>query len=231
VIRSERPLLSGGETVPAADGHGERRRVLLVATRSPHKLGELRTLLHLPDTLLVSLEDAGIVEEAPEDGSTFDQNAAFKARYYAALSGLATLADDSGIEVDSLGGGPGVRTRRFAGDRATDEENNARMLAELAGLPPDRRTARYRCTLALVEPGVGRADERRVTIRRGTFEGRIATSPRGTGGFGYDPIFEPLTERPGGRTVGLFTSEEKNRVSHRARAARAMRRVLRASGY
>jgi len=230
VIRSERSLLSGGETVPAADGHGERRRVLLVATRSPHKLGELRTLLHLPDTLLVSLEDAGIVEEAPEDGSTFDQNAAFKARYYAALSGLATLADDSGIEVDSLGGGPGVRTRRFAGERATDEENNAKMLAQLAGLPPDRRTARYRCTLALVEP-VGPADERGVTIRRGTFEGRIAASPRGTGGFGYDPIFEPLTERPGGRTVGLFTPEEKDRVSHRAQAARAMRRVLRARGY
>ena len=228
MIRSEGSLLSGGETVPAADGHGERRRVLLVATRSPHKLGELRTLLHLSDTLLVSLEDAGIVEEAPEDGATFDENAAFKARFYATLSGLPTLADDSGIEVDALDGGPGVRTRRFAGERATDEENNAKMMAELAGLPPDRRTARYRCSLALVEPG---ADERRVTIRRGTFEGRIATSPRGTGGFGYDPIFEPLTERPGGRTVGLFTPEEKDRVSHRAQAARAMRRVLRARGY
>jgi XTP/dITP diphosphohydrolase len=208
-------------------------RTLLVATRSPHKLAELRTLLRLPGTRLVSLDEAGIAEEAPEDGATFDENAAFKARFYATLSGLPTLADDSGIEVDALDGGPGVRTRRFAGERATDEENNARMLAELAGLPPDRRTARYRCVLALAlaEPPAGRAGQRRVTIRRGAFEGRIATSPRGTGGFGYDPIFEPLTERPGGRTVGLFTPEEKNRVSHRARAARAMRRVLRARGY
>jgi XTP/dITP diphosphohydrolase len=209
---------------------GPGARTLLVATRSPHKLAELRTLLHLPGTRLISLGEAGIVDEAPEDGLTFDENAAFKARFYATLSGLPTLADDSGIEVDALDGGPGVRTRRFAGERATDEENNARMLAQLAGLPPDRRAARYRCTLALVEP-VGPADERGVTIGRGTFEGRIAASPRGTGGFGYDPIFEPLTERPGGRTVGLFTPEEKNRLSHRAQAARAMRRVLRARGY
>lgn len=210
---------------------GPGARTLLVATRSPHKLAELRTLLHLPGTRLISLDDAGIIEEAVEDGATFDDNAAFKARFYATLSGLPTLADDSGIEVDALDGGPGVRTRRFAGERATDEENNAKMLAELAGLPPDRRTARYRCALALVEPGAGGADEQPVTIRRGAFEGRIATSPRGTGGFGYDPIFEPDTERPGGRTVGLFAPEEKNRVSHRARAAGAMRRVLRVRGY
>ena len=230
-------------------------RVLVVATRSPHKLGELRQLLHLPRTRLVSLDDIGVVEEAPEDGDTFEANAVFKARYYAELSGLPTLADDSGIEVDALGGMPGVRTRRYAGEQATDEDNNVKLLAALRGLPPERRGARYRCVLAFVEPpasdrsalrgaapsarpGVGRPERpaaeppaRHATVRRGTFEGRIADGPRGSGGFGYDPIFEPAWEPPGGRTVGLYSSEEKNRVSHRAAAARAMRRVLIQRGY
>ena len=214
-------------------------RTLVVATRSAHKLAELRELLHLPDTRLVSLDDVGVEEEAPEDGDTFDSNAVFKARYYAERTRLPTLADDSGIEVDALGGGPGVRTRRYAGERATDEENNEKLLRELRGLPPARRGARYRCVLALVEPGrpsggsgtAGGSDAPAVVIRRGTFEGRIATEPRGTGGFGYDPIFEPAWEPPGGRTVGLYSAREKNRVSHRAAAARAMRRVLRARGY
>lgn len=230
-------------------------RVLVVATRSLHKLGELRQLLHLPRTRLVSLDDVGVGEEAPEDGDTFDANAVFKARYYAELSGLPTLADDSGIEVDALGGGPGVRTRRYAGEQATDEDNNVKLLAALRGLAPERRRARYRCVLAFVEPAASDPSARRAadpsarseadrsgrpaadpparhaTVRRGTFEGRIADGPRGTGGFGYDPIFEPAWEQPGGRTVGLYSAEEKNRVSHRAAAARAMRRVLVERGY
>jgi XTP/dITP diphosphohydrolase len=207
-------------------------RVLLVATRSGHKLAELRAVLDLPATRLIDLDDAGIVDEAPEDGSTFDANATFKARFYGERSGLPTLADDSGIEVDALGGGPGVRTRRYAGEQATDEENNAKLLRELTGLPAERRTARYRCSLALWEPGTqAPAASGRLTIRHGSFEGRIASEPRGSGGFGYDPIFEPLVEPPGGRTVGLYTPEEKNRVSHRARAARAMRHVMVERGY
>jgi XTP/dITP diphosphohydrolase len=209
--------------VPGEPPTGER--VLVVATRSPHKLGELRQLLHLSRTRLVSLDDVGVGEEAPEDGDTFEANAVFKARYYAELSGLPTLADDSGIEVDDLGGMPGVRTRRYAGEQATDEDNNVKLLAALRGLPPERRGARYRCVLAFVERG------RHATVRRGTFEGRIADGPRGTGGFGYDPIFEPAWEPPGGRTVGLYSAQEKNRVSHRAAAARAMRRVLIQRGY
>ena len=211
-------------------------RTLVVATRSAHKLAELRELLHLPDTRLVSLDDVGVEEEAPEDGDTFDSNAVFKARYYAERTRLPTLADDSGIEVDALGGGPGVRTRRYAGERATDEDNNEKLLRELRGLPSARRGARYRCVLALVEPGrppgtPGARGASGAIVRRGTFEGRIATEPRGSGGFGYDPIFEPAWEPPGGRTVGLYSAKEKNRVSHRAAAARAMRRVLRARGY
>jgi XTP/dITP diphosphohydrolase len=211
-----------------APGRSQGRR-LVVATRSRHKLGELRVLLHLPGVRLLDLDDAGIAEEAPEDGETFDENAVFKARFYARLSGLPTLADDSGLEVDALDGRPGVRTRRFAGPDATDDENNAHLLTLLSGLPPERRTARYRCALAFVDPDSERPE--RVTIRRGTFEGRIATHPRGRGGFGYDPVFEPLTEPPGGRTVGELTADEKNRVSHRAAAARAMRPVLRGRGF
>ncbi len=214
-------------------------RTLVVATRSAHKLAELRELLHLPLTRLVSLDDVGVEAEAPEDGDTFDLNAISKARFYAERTRLPTLADDSGLEVDALGGGPGVRTRRYAGERATDEQNNEKLLDEMRGLPPARRGARYRCVLALVEPGrppgrpgvSGASGASDVVVRRGTFEGRIATEPRGTGGFGYDPIFEPARESPGGRTVGLYSAQEKNRVSHRAAAAHAMRRVLRARGY
>jgi XTP/dITP diphosphohydrolase len=219
-------------TIPEGEPPPESRpalRTLVVATRSVHKLRELRQLLHLPSTTLVSLDDVGIEEEAPEEGDTFEANAVSKARFYAQRSGLPTLADDSGLEVDALGGGPGVRTRRYAGEQATDDENNAKLLAALDGLPAERRGARYRCVLALVEPDAGGPDATVVT--RGTFEGRIATGPRGTGGFGYDPIFEPDTEPPGGRTVGLYSVEEKNRVSHRALAARDMRYELVDRGY
>ena len=221
-----------GATSPA----GASERVLVVATRSPHKLGELRDLLRLPHTRLLSLDDVGVTDEAPEEGATFEDNSTFKARFYAERTGLPTLADDSGLEVDALGGRPGVHTRRYSGANATDEENNTKLLGALEGLPPERRTARYRCVLALVEPshhaGAGAdAPGTEPVVRRGTFEGRIAQSPRGTDGFGYDPIFEPAWEEPGARTVGQYPAEEKNRVSHRAAAAREMRRVLVERGY
>lgn len=202
-----------------------------MATRSEHKLAELRALLQLPDLQLLSLSDIGVEEEAVEDARTFRGNAILKARVYGELSGLATLADDSGLEVDALGGQPGVRTKRYAGESATDAENNALLLSELGDLPPDRRTARYRCVLAFLDPGNGNAEEQPwVVVRSGSFEGRIASHARGSGGFGYDPIFEPRTEPPGGRTVAEMSAEEKNRRSHRARAARAMARYLLARG-
>ena len=202
------------------------RRQLLVATGSSHKLAELRELLDLPGTDLVGLSDVGLTDSADESGATFEANARIKALHYAALAGLPTLADDSGIEVDALGGRPGVKTRRYSGADATDEKNNAKLLLELADFyGADERTARYRCVLVLVEDGT-------VTeTTRGTFEGRVAFAPRGTGGFGYDPIFEPLTEPLGGRTVGQLTAQEKNEVSHRAQAARLMRELLIARGY
>ncbi len=194
-------------------------RRLLVATRSSHKLAELRALLALPDTELLTLDDVGIDEEAVEDAETFEANALLKARFYAGLADLPTLADDSGVEVDALGGAPGVRTRRYAGENATDEDNNRKLLGALDGLPSEERGARYVCVLAYVEPGRDDA-----IVRRGEFVGRIATAPRGTNGFGYDPIFEPTVG--GGRTVGEMTPEEKATHSHRAVAARAMSEAL-----
>ncbi len=193
---------------------------LLVATRSAHKLRELRELLDLPNGVLVSLDELGVPGDPVEDGETFETNARIKARFGARATGLPTLADDSGIEVDALGGGPGVRTRRYAGEDATDQDNNRKLLAALDGLPPERRGARYVCVLALALPREGGGLS--ILLARGTARGRIATEPRGMGGFGYDPIFEPASEQPGGRTLGLWTPAEKNAISHRARAARRM---------
>jgi XTP/dITP diphosphohydrolase len=205
---------------------GPGRRIL-VATRSVHKLRELGELLGAAGVALLSLDDVGIAYEVDETGATFAANARLKARAYARLSGMTTLADDSGIEVEALGGGPGVRTRRYAGDDATDAQNNAKLLAALAGLPPERRGARYVCVLALVDPTIGgHRGTPPVVLARGTCRGRIALEPRGTGGFGYDPIFEPAGEPPGGRTLGLYTPAEKHAISHRARAARRMARRL-----
>jgi len=206
----------------------EAPRTLVLATRSHHKRAELVALLDLPHTRLLTLDELGVADEPVEDGHTFRANALLKARFYGRLTGLPTLADDSGLEVEALDGGPGVRTRRYAGEQATDEDNNRKLLAALAGLPAARRGARYVCSLVfLADPLSGGPP----LARTATFGGRIADAPRGTGGFGYDPIFEPATEAPGGRTVGLFSAAEKNAVSHRAKAARAMGEALRAAGY
>lgn len=196
---------------------------LVIATRSEHKLRELRELLQLERAELVTLDDLGVEGDPVEDGETFETNAAIKARAAVRATSLPSVADDSGLEVDVLDGGPGVTTRRYAGEDATDADNNAKLLAALDGLPPEHRGARYVCVLALAMPGdVGARNGQRVTFTRGTCRGRIATAARGTGGFGYDPIFEPASEPPGGRTLGLWTPAEKNAISHRARAARRL---------
>jgi XTP/dITP diphosphohydrolase len=209
---------------------------------------ELTQLLDLPGAVLVTPDEAGIQGEPVEDADSFRGNAEIKVRYYASRSGLPTLADDSGLEVDALGGRPGVYTRRYAGPDASDAENNAKLLGELLGLPADRRGARYQCVLAFLDPtdmaevpDGGDASEGRAraaameavvpVFREGTFAGRIATHPRGAGGFGYDPIFEPVSEAPGGRTVAQMSAGEKNGLSHRGQAARAMAHYLRAAGW
>jgi len=192
----------------------------VVATRSPHKLGELRVLLGERRAELLTLDDVGVEGDVDETGSTFEANAVLKARAALEATGLPALADDSGLEVDALDGGPGVRTRRYAGEAATDAENNAKLLAALEGLPPERRGARYVCVLALA------LADGTVQVVEGTCTGRIATVPRGTGGFGYDPIFEPESEPPGGRTLGEWSPEAKNAISHRGEAARRMAPIL-----
>ncbi|HSW40916.1 MAG TPA: non-canonical purine NTP pyrophosphatase [Patescibacteria group bacterium] len=205
---------------------------LLIATRSRPKLAELRDLLRPTRAELVDLDDLGIADEVDETGTTIAANAALKARCYARRSGLPTLADDSGLEVDALDGRPGVHTRHYAGERATDADNNAKLLAALAGLPPERRGARYRCVLALALPArAGPRGGLPVTLTRGTFEGRIGTTPRGVNGFGYDPIFEPASEPPDGATVAEWPPERKQAVSHRARAARRMAPILAREGF
>ena len=218
--------MSGG---PRRARQGDRPRIVL-ATRSAHKLRELRELLALEHADLVSLDELGVEGDPVEDGATFETNARIKARHAALATGLPALADDSGIEVDALGGGPGVRTRRYAGEAATDQDNNAKLLGALAGLPPNQRGARYVCVLAFAEPVPGREAPTIVTAR-GTCRGRIAAAPKGAGGFGYDPIFEPASEPPGGQTLGQWSAAEKNQMSHRARAARRMAPKLAARGY
>ena len=202
-----------------------------MGTRSAHKLRELRALLHLDGTRLVSLDDLGVPGEPLEDGLTFETNARIKARFAARLTGLPAIADDSGIEVEALGGAPGVRTRRYAGPNATDHENNAKLLAELADVPVDRRGARYVCALALALHDEAAPGGLRLIVRRGTTRGRITFEPRGSGGFGYDPLFEPARERAGGRTFGQYAADEKDAISHRGRAARRMRPVLLRLGF
>ena len=187
---------------------------LVLATRNPHKLRELQALLQ--PHRLVPLP-AG-VELPPETGETFDENALIKARAAAEATGRPAIADDSGIAAAALGGRPGVRSARYAGDNATDEENLAKLLREVPATG-DRRVA-YVCSLAYVVPG-GEA-----RLFEGRCEGILAREPRGSGGFGYDPAFIPV-DRADGRTMAELTSEEKDAISHRGRAARAFAAWLR----
>jgi XTP/dITP diphosphohydrolase len=198
---------------------------LLVATHNRGKLAELRELFaDIPGLELVALADLGrALPEVVEDGRTFEENAAKKAREYARAAGLPALADDSGLEVDALAGQPGVLSARFAGPRSTDGENNRLLLQRLEGFDADERTARFRCVLALCDPGGPLGAQ--VHLAEGVCEGRIVSGPRGTGGFGYDPLFVPAAGS--GATFAELGDELKNRISHRAIASRAMRDFLR----
>jgi XTP/dITP diphosphohydrolase len=204
------------------------RHALLVATQNKGKLEELRALLADLAVDVLSPADAGVNElVVKEDGATFEANAAKKARAYANATMMLTLADDSGLEVDALGGAPGVRSARYAGETATDAENNSALLAALGALDPSARAgkesgfpARFRCVLALCDPY---ADGGEPALVLGRCEGAIVASPRGGGGFGYDPLF---VVGSGERTMAELGAEEKNRVSHRAQAFQKLRPVL-----
>lgn len=194
---------------------------VVLATSNLGKQRELAQLL-APLHLEFKLSSEFGITSAPETGDSFEANAEQKARYVAHGSGLAALADDSGLEVDALDGRPGIYSARYAGLRASDADNNARLLSELAGLPPERRSARYHCVLAYVRS----AEDPDVLFGHGTWEGRIAPAPAGRGGFGYDPLFIPEGYR---QTVAELEPALKQRLSHRARAARALMAQLRAA--
>ena len=182
---------------------------LVLATRNPHKVREFAQLLAGHE--VVPLPDD--VELPPETGETFAENALGKARAAAAATGMAAIADDSGIEAAALGGAPGVRSARYAGEDATDEENLVKLLREVPA-DGDRRVA-YVCALAYVDP------DGRERLFEGRCEGELAHEPRGEGGFGYDPAFLPA-DLPDGRTMAELAPEEKDAISHRGRAARAL---------
>ncbi len=193
---------------------------VVVASRNHHKVHEIGVLLAEAglDWDLLTIDKVAPAAELHEDEATFEGNALAKARQAAAACALPAIADDSGIEVDALAGAPGVYSARWSGEPCDDARNNAKMLRELGGVPAPRRTARYRCVAAFVDPARGLE-----VTRSGACEGRILDAPRGTGGFGYDPLFfiESLD-----RTMAEITLDEKNRLSHRAQAFRALARAL-----
>jgi XTP/dITP diphosphohydrolase len=195
---------------------------LLIATRSAHKLDEIRSILGADGPFkVISLDDVDLPPDPPDDElepfDTFEANALSKARWYGRHSGLITVADDSGLEVDALDGAPGVRSKRFAPGDAVgaerDAANNRHLLERLSGIPEAERAARYVCAVAVVDPA-GREE-----VLRGTVEGRILEAPAGQGGFGYDPLFYvPDLDR----TFAQASPAEKHARSHRGRAFRAL---------
>jgi len=211
------------------------RPVLLLASANQGKLRELRTILDGLGVELVGLDEAGLGEppEVEETGETFLENALLKGRAYAAWSGLAAVADDSGLEVDALGGAPGVRSARYAGFGAGDQANRDKLLAALEGVPPERRTARFRCAAVLVDPeragGSGglkpSPPEGREWHAEAAWEGRLLDAPRGSGGFGYDPVFLPDGWELTSAQVDQAT---KDAASHRGKAFRALRPAIQA---
>ena len=190
---------------------------LLIATRNEGKLREYERLLDGLRMTLTYLTEEGITHEVEESGETFAENAIQKAEEYARVCGLLTLADDSGLEVDALGGEPGVHSARYAGAGASDEDRYLLLLEKMRSVPWEERSARFRCVIAVAQPGGDTPSS------EGVCEGVIAFSPEGRFGFGYDPVFF-LPEYQ--RTMAQLPPDEKNHISHRARAAAGIRPVL-----
>lgn len=183
--------------------------VLALASANQGKLREIAALVAPLGLNVKTAAEMGFTEEVEETGATFADNALLKACAVAQALGVAALADDSGLTVEALGGAPGVHSARYAGPGASDADRNAKLLAELAGLPPEKRGAAFVCVMACCRP------DGQVILAEGRLEGRIAEAPRGEGGFGYDPVFQ-LPER--GITVAMLGGPEKNAISHRGRA-------------
>jgi XTP/dITP diphosphohydrolase len=190
---------------------------LLIATHNLGKLREFQEVLEGLPIELVTLDDVGIHEDVEETGETLEENARLKAVTYARQSGLLALGDDSGLEVDALGGEPGVFSKRYAGEGKSDAERIEYLLEKLRGVRPEKRTARFRCAIVVSDP------DGQTWTSEGTCEGAIALEARGTNGFGYDPIF--IVSETGNHMAEL-TPDVKNRVSHRGRAAQDIKQIL-----
>lgn len=198
----------------------DTERVVVVATGNSGKLAEIRSTLDFGGWRFVAAGELGPWDPPEETGSTFAENALIKARFAAETFGHAALADDSGLEVDALDGEPGVYSARYAGPCASDAENTSRLLLALRDHPAGERAARFRCAMVFVD------ESGRETSANGTCEGEIGFEPRGDGGFGYDPVFLPAATP--GRTMAELSLAEKNEISHRGAALRALKAALEA---
>ena len=193
-----------------------RRKILVLATHNIHKQTEMKFILSRLGVTVIGLDQFPEIKSIEETGTTLIENALIKARTVHELTGLPSLADDTGLEVDALNGAPGVYSARFAGEDATFEDNVNKMLIALKGIPFDKRRARFRTVLAFVDSDSELSED-------GVIEGSILNKARGKDGFGYDPIFQPKSYDI---TFAEMTSEEKNRISHRARALDKMKKIL-----
>jgi XTP/dITP diphosphohydrolase len=193
------------------------RKRIIAATKNKGKLEELKQLLSGLPYEVLSMAEAGVTDDIEENGATFEENALIKARAVWNMTGDTVIADDSGLEVDCLGGAPGVYSARYAGEGASDEDRNKKLLAALADVPADKRTARFVCAIAVIFP------DGREHIVRGTCEGYIAFEPAGNSGFGYDPL---LYVPELGMTIAQMDADLKNSISHRGNAMRQILDIL-----
>ena len=207
---------SHGTEASLEAGEPGRPFEIVVASANEAKIGEIAEIMAPLPVVLRTRADFPSWPDVEETGITYLDNALLKAQAIRELTGLAALADDSGIEVDALDGRPGPRSARLAGEHATDEANNIRLISLLHGVPPERRTARYRCVVVLLMPEESGAEP---LVAEATCEGTIALEPHGTGGFGYDPWFVPEGES---RAMAELTPAEKHAISHRGKALRAL---------
>ena len=193
------------------------RAQIVLATRNRHKIIELTDMLRGTGIVIAGLDAFPGCPEVIEDGTSFEENALKKARAAAGYTGRVALADDSGLEVDFLGGMPGIYSARYAGEQGNDRKNNEKLLRELEAVPPEKRGAQFRCVIAIAAP------DGRQQVAEGICRGMVITRPQGAQGFGYDPIFlyEPL-----GLTFSEMDAEQKNSISHRSRALRELKKVL-----
>ena len=191
---------------------------MIVATKNKGKIREIREALKGLGLRIYALSDFPDVPEMIEDGKSFTENALKKARFYSKVFGKLTLADDSGLEVDSLKGLPGVYSARYSGERASSQENNRKLLKEMEGIPFSRRGARFKCIMALVSP------DGEETMTEGSCKGRIGMREKGRRGFGYDPLF--ILPKYG-KTMAELSLKEKNKISHRGNALRKLRKIIR----